>query len=69
MDTLEQEFFQARIKNQVSHIEDLDELRTIIEALIQLLQTQRETFRTVMEADWTFTTREGPSADSLSTDG
>ena len=55
MSTLEQEFFLAKIKSQVSHIEDPDELRMIIEALIQLLQSQRETFLAVIAADWGLT--------------
>jgi hypothetical protein len=51
MGTLEQEFFIAQIKTQVSHIEDPAELRTIIEALIRLMQSQRQAFLSAMTAE------------------
>ena len=41
---LESEFFLARIRSQVAGIEDPDELRTIVMALVELLQAQRDTF-------------------------
>ena len=41
---LESEFFLARIRSQVTNIDDPEELRTIVMALVELLQHQRDTF-------------------------
>lgn len=44
MGLLEQEFFLAKIKSQVDHIEDPQQLRQIVLSLVNLLQYQKDTF-------------------------
>ena len=46
---LESEFFRAKIKSQVDLIEDPEQLRRIIIALVDLLQGQRDTFLSLIE--------------------
>ena len=48
---LEQEFFLARIRNQIDCIDNPEELRVIILSLVDLLQRQRETFVSLMQPD------------------
>ena len=48
---LEQEFFLARIRNQIECIDNPEELRAIILSLVDLLQYQKDTFMSMMEID------------------
>lgn len=58
--TLENEFFLIKIRNQVENIHDPAELRTVVLALVELLQNQRTLFLDILSGE--ATTEEIPSA-------